>query len=199
MSSKTLHRVIIPALLCTGVSQIGVGAPQQEILRREISRTTEKEVAISLDASFGTVNIKKGTRDKIVAAEFSRPEDDKRELEMFYDISDGKGNLDINLTDEGKHRGRHSSSISWEELKGDRGHVEDRELTASFTDAIPLALKIGVGAGRGDIDLTGLMIKNLKISAGASSAELRASSQTRFRARTSILNRGSASSLPGIC
>jgi hypothetical protein len=173
MRSQIIHRVTVPALLCSAFIQFVSSAPQQEILRREISRTSEKEVAISLDASFGTLTIKKGSRDKIVAAEFSRPEDDKRELEMSYDISNGKGNLDISLSEDGNRRGRHTGSISWEELKGERGNIEDRELTAAFTDAIPLALKIGVGAGKGDIDLTGLMIKNLKVSAGASSAELR--------------------------
>ena len=173
MSPRTVYTTVVPALLCSAIVHTALCAPQEEVLRREISRTSEKELMVSLDASFGTLTIKKGNRDKIVAAEYSRPGDDKRELEMSYDISHGTGNLDISLTDEGRRKGRHSSSISWEELKGDRAHPEDRELTTSFTDAIPLSLKVGVGAGRGDIDLTGLLVKSLKLSAGASSAELR--------------------------
>jgi hypothetical protein len=125
-----------------------------------------------LDASFGTLRIRKGNHDKIVAAEYVREEDDKRQLEMFYNISDGRGELEMNLTDEKRNRDRHSSSITWEELKGNRDNENERQLTARFTDAIPLSLKIGLGAGKGDFDLTGLKVKNLKISAGASSAEL---------------------------
>jgi hypothetical protein len=146
---------------------------QQEVLRREVSRTSEKEVSVSLDASFGTLNILRGSSNKIVAAEYCRESDDKRQLEMFYDIEDGRGNLEINLTDEKRRREHRSSSISWEELKGDHNHPDERQLTAKFTDALPLALKIGVGAGRGYLDLTGLKVQSLKISAGASSAELR--------------------------
>jgi hypothetical protein len=145
---------------------------QQEVLRREISRSSEKEVVVSIDASFGTLNISRGSRDKIVSAEYRREEDDKRQLEIFYDINDGRGDLEINISDDKKHR-TGKSSISWEEFKGDHNENGHRRLTARFTDAIPLSLKIGVGAGKGDFDLTGLQVKDLKISSGASSAELR--------------------------
>jgi hypothetical protein len=97
---------------------------QQEVLRREVSRTSEKEVSVSLDASFGTLNILRGSSNKIVAAEYCRESDDKRQLEMFYDIEDGRGNLEINLTDEKRRREHRSSSISWEELKGDHNHPD---------------------------------------------------------------------------
>ena len=43
------------------------GSPQ-ETLRREITRTSEKEVSVTLDASFGTVIVSKGGREKIVTA-----------------------------------------------------------------------------------------------------------------------------------
>jgi hypothetical protein len=164
--------VLFTSLILLGTTQ-SLTAFQQEVLRREVTRSSEREVLVTLDASFGTLNIVRGDRTKIVAAEYCRDSDDKRQLEMFYDIDDGRGNLEINLTDEKKHRERRSSSISWEELKSDRDHPEDRCLTAKFTDAIPLNMKIGVGAGRGVLDFTGLKMKNLKVSAGASSAELR--------------------------
>ena len=157
-------------LLAAGTS---AASAQQEVLRREISRTNEREVVVTLDASFGTLNILKGGRDKIVAAEYRRNEDDRRQLEMFYEISGTRGELDINLSDDKKHRKRESTSISWEEMKSSHVDSDERELTARFTDALPLTFKIGVGAGKGDFDFTGLQVKNLKISAGASSAELR--------------------------
>jgi len=146
---------------------------QQEVLRREISRTSEREVVVTIDASFGTLNILKGGKEKIVAAEYRRDEDDRRQLEMFYEISHGRGELEINLSDDKKHRSRQSTSISWEEMKSSHGDSDERELTAKFTDEVPLTFKIGVGAGKGDFDFTGLQVKQLKISAGASSAELR--------------------------
>lgn len=171
LSSKNRY-ILFTSFMMLGTSQC-LTAFQQEVLRREVTRTSEREVSVSLDASFGTLSILKGDRGKIVAAEYCRESDDKRQLEMFYEIDDDRGNLEINLTDEKRHRERRSSSISWEELKGDRNHSDERYLTAKFTDAIPLNLKIGLGAGRGILDLTGLKVKNLKVSAGASSAELR--------------------------
>jgi hypothetical protein len=173
MDLKSRFHLVLTASLCASSAAPLLAAPPQEMLRREISRTSEKEVSVSLDASFGTVHILKGDRGKIVTAEYSREENDNRQLEMFYDISEGRGNLEVNLTSEKKHRERFSSSISWEELKGEHGNADERQLTARFTDAIPLSFKIGVGAGRGTFDFTGLKVKNLKISAGASSAELR--------------------------
>jgi hypothetical protein len=171
ISSKYRH-VPLSAYWLLGLAPF-IALSQQETLKREISRSSEKEVIVSLDASFGTLNIMKGDRNKIVAAEYCRDSDDKRQLEMFYDIQDDRGNLEINLTDERKHRERRSSSISWEELKGDHNHPDERQLTARFTEDLPLSLKIGVGAGRGNLDFTNLRVKSLKISAGASSAELR--------------------------
>jgi len=167
------NRTILLSSFCLLGTTPYLNAFQQEVLRREVSRTSEKEVTVSLDASFGTLNILRGSGNKIVAAEYCRQDDDKRQLEMFYEIENGRGNLEINLTDEKRRRDHRSSSISWEELKGVHDHQDDRELTAKFTDELPLSLKIGIGAGRGYLDFTGLQVKNLKISAGASSAELR--------------------------
>ena len=173
MNISVKYRYFLLSSLCVLGAAPHLNAFQQEVLRREVSRSSEKEVTVSLDASFGTLNILRGTSNKIAAAEYRRENDDKRQLEMFYDIEDGRGNLEINLTDEKRRREHRSSSISWEELKGDHKDADERQLTVKFTDALPLSLKIGIGAGRGYLDLTGLKIKNLKISAGASSAELR--------------------------
>jgi hypothetical protein len=172
MREKVMTRVIIVgAFSIVWVSSL-LAVQQQEVTRREISRTTEKEIAVTLDASFGTVSILKGDRSKTVVAEYSREQDDRRELEMFYDISGGRGDLEINLTDHRSHKDRRSSSVTWEETKDEREYGNERRLTVRLTDAVPLSLKIGLGAGKGRFDLSGLKVENLKVSAGASSAEL---------------------------
>jgi hypothetical protein len=172
MSSKAAVRVFVLGSISILWLSFLVAFPQQEVTRREISRTSEKEITVSLDASFGTVILLKGDHNKVVVAEYSHEQDDRRELEMFYDISDGRGDLEINLTDKRSHKDRRNSSISWEEMKDERGEGNDRRLTARLTDAVPLSLKIGLGAGKGRFDLSGLRLKDLKVSAGASSAEL---------------------------
>jgi hypothetical protein len=172
MNSKAAVRVLLVGSASVLWVSFLVAVQQQEVTRREISRTSEKEIAVSLDASFGTVILLRGDRNKVVVAEYSHEQDDRRELEMFYDISDGRGDLEINLTDNRSHKDRRNSSISWEEMKDERGDGNDRRLTARLTDAVPLSLKIGLGAGKGRFDLSGLRLKDLKVSAGASSAEL---------------------------
>jgi hypothetical protein len=172
MIERTKTRAFRAGLLTILCISLVCAFQQQEITRREISRSSEKEISISLDASFGTVNLLRGDRGKVVVAEYSHEQDDRRELEMFYDITDGHGDLEINLTDHRGHKDRRNSSISWEEMKDERDNGNERRLTARLTDAVPLSLKIGLGAGKGKFDLTGLKLKNLKLSAGASSAEV---------------------------
>lgn len=172
MSKKAGMRVFVVGSFSFLWISILFAVQQQEVTRREISRTSEKEITVSLDASFGTVNLLRGDRDKVVVAEYSHDQDDRRELEMFYDITDGRGDLEINLTDRRSHKGRRNSSISWEEMRDQRDSGNERRLTARLTDAVPLSLKIGLGAGKGKFDLSGLRLINLKVSVGASSAEL---------------------------
>ena len=172
MRRKARVRVIFVGSFCLLWISSLFALQQQEVTRREISRTSEKEITISLDASFGTVSLVKGDHNKVVVAEYSHEQDDRRELEMFYDLTDGRGDLEINLTDHRNHKDRRNNSISWEEMKDDRDNGNERHLTARFTDAVPLSLKIGLGAGKGKFDFSGLKLKNLKVSAGASSADL---------------------------
>jgi len=147
-------------------------ALSQEVTRREITRTTEKELKVLLEVSFGTVTIRKGERDKIVVAEYWRDRDEKQQLDMWYDISNGRGDLDIELTDSKKTRKQEKSWISKEEFRGRNVDHNDRHLTTKFTDAVPIDLKVSLGAGEGEFDLSGLKIKRLKVSSGASSADL---------------------------
>ena len=118
MNISVKNRYLLLSSLCVLGTTPYLHAFQQEVLRREVTRTSEKEVSISLDASFGTLNILRGTSNKIVAAEYSRENDDKRQLEMFYDIEDGRGNLEINLTDE-KRRQEHGNATKVEKFTGE--------------------------------------------------------------------------------
>jgi len=117
MSARSMVRVFIVSSISMLWISFVFAMQQQDVTRREISRTSEKEITVSLDASFGTVILLKGDRNKVVVAEYSHEQDDRRELEMFYDISDGRGDLEINLTDNRSRKDRRNSSISWEEIK----------------------------------------------------------------------------------
>jgi hypothetical protein len=184
-------------LLCISLS---VAVFAQECTKREISRTTEKELAASLEVAFGTLTVSKGDRSKTVIAEYERDRDEKQRLEMSYEIEHDRGNLDIELTDSKRSRKRDDSSISWEEHREHRSDYEDRYLSTKFTDAIPIAFKIALGAGKGDFDFTGLKVNRLKISAGASSADLRCDEPNVVSCDEVIIESGvSKFSAEGLC
>jgi hypothetical protein len=126
-----------------------------------------------MDVAFGTLTVSKGDRSKIVVAEYWCDERDKQRMDMWYNISDDRGDLEIELTDSKKSKRRDESWISKEERREYKGDYDDRHLSTKFTDAIPIAFKVALGAGKGELDVTGLKIVRLKISAGASSADLR--------------------------
>ncbi|MBI3579207.1 MAG: hypothetical protein HY089_07345 [Ignavibacteriales bacterium] len=171
MRLKLRHNIVVLGFLVLVNSAIVVAA--LDIIKREITRTSEKEISATIDASFGTVVIEKGERDKIVIAEYRKNDEDKREFSMSYDISGERGNLHVDMKDTKGHRGAAASSIPWSEYKSKSHDNEDRHLTMQFTDAIPLSFNIELGAGRGDFDFSGLKVKSAKISSGASSVDFR--------------------------
>ncbi|HLX11386.1 MAG TPA: LiaF domain-containing protein, partial [Bacteroidota bacterium] len=50
--------------------------------------------------------------------------------------------------------------------------LDSRDWDLKFTDAIPIAFDVQLGVGKGDIDLTGLRVKDFTLSSGASSVTL---------------------------
>jgi len=129
-----------------------------EITRKDIPRTSEKEVRVEIEAAFGTITIAKGERDKILSAEF-RQENSDYEPRVDYRLRGNRGELKVETVKD---------SHWWGGKKGDK----KREWVLKFTDAVPIDLKIEFGAGEGEIDLTGLQIQNFSIASGASSTDL---------------------------
>ncbi|MCI0708218.1 MAG: LiaF-related protein [Ignavibacteriae bacterium] len=132
-----------------------------ETTRKDIPLTSEKELRANIEAAFGTIIVKKGDRDKVVAAEF-RQHEDAPMPRVDYKLRGDRGELHIE-TD--------NSDSRWWGGKRDKDDRK-REWMLKFTDAVPIDFKIEFGAGEGEIDLTGLQVLNLSISSGASSADL---------------------------
>lgn len=158
---KPFSHIALVALLALLATTVAVALLTIEITRKEIPRTTERELRADIEAAFGTITVAKGDRDKILIAEFREErEDDSRKPQINYKVRGERGELKIETKE---------SSRWW----GGKNEKEKREWTLKFTDAIPIDFKIEFGAGEVDIDLTGLKVQNLSISSGASSAELR--------------------------
>jgi hypothetical protein len=93
--------------------------------------------------------------------------DVKRDISESFDYvkRDDLGYLSINTT-EGVKKERHKRNISI-------GEFEKNDWLMQFTDKLPISFDIELGAGKGELDLTGLHVKDLDLSTGASSVLLR--------------------------
>jgi hypothetical protein len=151
-------------LLVGAVCTIAAFARTLENKHREFSRTKEKELRVILDVSFGSISIKRGEHDKIASVDYSEEEDAKQKLYISYDISNETGTLYIKLKE---------STHFWGDDDDRNGH--NRHLDIKLGSTVPISFELELGAGNGDIDLTDLQVKDVKISTGASSVTMKCS------------------------
>ncbi len=131
---------------------------------REFSRTKEKALRVILDVSFGDITIDRGEGESIAEIDYEEEEESKQKLQISYDIDNQTGILRVKLKE---------STHFWGNDESD--HDRSRHLTLKLSDAVPITFDVSLGAGRGDIDLTDLQVKDLKISTGASSVTMKCS------------------------
>jgi hypothetical protein len=155
-------KFLLLLLLCAGCF-IATLAHALESKHREFSRTKEKELRLILDVSFGSISIKRGEQDKIASVDYSEEEDAKQKLYISYDISNETGTLYIRLKE---------STHFWGD---DADRNQNRHLDITLGSAVPISFELELGAGTGDIDLTDLQVKDVKISTGASSVTMKCS------------------------
>ncbi|MGA9405770.1 MAG: hypothetical protein WBW71_01430, partial [Bacteroidota bacterium] len=122
-------------------------------LHKEIKRTTEKEIHIKLESSFGTVVCSKGVSDKVMIFDLKMDDGHKPNVDIDYRIKNDVGYLDLSRESDGGN----SVSLNFndgDEEKND-GIFESGKWYMRFTDAVPLSIDAELGAGRGDFDMTG--------------------------------------------
>jgi hypothetical protein len=142
-----------------------IPAPAQErTTLREVGRTTERELAIVLTSTFGSVAISRGESEKMLLLEADKAAS-RAPSEADYTIRNRVGYADISLGEEGKDRDEKKHSLNLGDLN--RGHWFLR-----VTDAVPVSFDVELGVGSGDFNLTGLQVKDFTLSAGASNVTL---------------------------
>jgi len=159
ISMTHIKKYLILLLACGLATQ---ASSAQERIRRDIPRTTEKELTVSVELSYGSLYIGRGASDKILISDYPQREGDREDLKISYDVSRGTGDLVIRSVDKSKWW----SASSGEKVKS------TRHWSLEFTDAVPISMNIELGAGEGELNLTGLQITELKISSGASAIRL---------------------------
>ena len=131
--------------------------------------SSERELKATLQAGFGDVSISAGNSSSVLNAEV----DAGTTLDLTdcidYRVRDRVGYLNMSMDCSPAHNsdgGRRHKSIHFDNL-------ETRNWRVQFTNAVPIAFDIELGLGKGDIDMTGLRVKDFSLSTGASSVKLR--------------------------
>ncbi|MBI4427582.1 MAG: hypothetical protein HY562_00510 [Ignavibacteriales bacterium] len=128
---------------------------------REITRGKERELSVFMDIAFGSIVLERGEKGKIAVLDYEEEKEDEHKFQVSYDVDGDCGRLRIKL--------KKTKSL-WRDNNDDNNY---RRLTVKLTDALPVSLELELGAGKGDLDLSGIQIRDLRISSGASSVELR--------------------------
>jgi hypothetical protein len=126
-----------------------------EDFHKEIKRSDEKEVKVKLESALGRVNITRGDDRHILVMAMRTEQHWDVPFMVDYKVRGHVGSLVMNWNPEGKN--------SWSLREGDQWDIQ-------LIDALPLSIDANFGVGKSDFDLTGLDVKELKITTGASSS-----------------------------
>jgi hypothetical protein len=128
---------------------------------KEIGRTTEKELNVVLSSGFGSVYISHGEPEKILVAEGIPENDGDPLINIQYSLRNRVGYMEINLGQEGEDHERKRGAFHV-------GHFGGGKWFLRFGDAIPISFDIELGLGEGRFDFSGLQVKDLSLTSGAS-------------------------------
>jgi hypothetical protein len=168
-------RLLVVLLLLGTVSTSG-----QERRHKEIPRGDEREISVIIDVSFGTVLIGPGPADKILVADFAAPgSDESDDFHISYTSRGDRGELVVRSKDRSRF---------WR--KSDDRDPDNRIWTLRFSEDVPMDFRIELGAGKGEFDLSGLRIRTLKVSSGASSVEMSCDRPNPITAESIVIESG---------
>jgi predicted membrane protein len=137
-------------------------------INKEIKRTTEKEVQLKLESSFGSVNIQKGDSKNIISIYYRKDEDKKPTMEMKYKVRGEVGDLNVQLNPEGTDSRDEDGRVH---VNGKINFTNDQWFI-KLNNELPFDIESELGAGKSNFDFSGISITNLRISAGASSSKI---------------------------
>jgi hypothetical protein len=166
------RRTILPLLPALMLVAPPTAAPQTATRSQEIGRTTERELNVVLTAT-GTLVFRKGEPEKTFSV-VSRNAESAGLLTVDYAIRNRVGYADMTLGQKPSRAGEDGGSI-------DLGSLNSAQWELRFSEAIPISFDVELKVGRGDINLTGLEVKDFRLSAGASDVTLAFDSPNAIR------------------
>lgn len=140
--------------------------------------TDESELSVELEYGAGELTLRRGELGALyrIALRY-----DEETVEPVAEYEAGR--LRIGLPRDADGRPRRMEFGDW---------AHDNSLDMELAPDVPLDLNLSFGAGRADIDLTGLAVRSLELNTGASESSLRIYRANRERIRTASFNVGVA-------
>jgi hypothetical protein len=132
----------------------GFGASMRHDVR-SVDLQGAKSVRARIELGAGSLTIA-GDAARLMEASFDYRESNGAP-ELDYNVAEGRGELNVSDTDHGPHILGGDSGNSW---------------NLRFSDKIPLALSVSLGAGEGRLRLGGLDLTGLDVSVGAGQMDL---------------------------
>ncbi len=167
MNGRSLYITLLPVLV-VALASAGFVLRGGNQFKKDFPLKNEKELKVNLNAGYGDIYISKGTTSEILDASVSTELPGEFSDYCEYSSRDNIGYLNVNTTESvsgsSEQSGKHGIHFSgWKENTWDM----------HFTDAVPISYDIELGMGKGDFDFTGLSVKDLNLSTGASSVTVR--------------------------
>ncbi len=141
-------------------------------VHREIQRTTEREVVMRIESLFGNVYMSRGDPEKILSADIRFDGNDRAKTNIRYDVRNSIGYLNIDLNKGDKFQTGEGQNVQIKDIETGKWYLR-------LTDAVPLRVDAELACGKGEFDITGLQMKDFKLSTGASSVILRCNEPNR--------------------
>jgi hypothetical protein len=163
MRSRRISYVLIPvSLLAVFLLASGFVILKGGKYHKVVQLSNEKEVKVTLESGYGTIYVSRGSANAVLDADVDAENNIDISNCIEYSKRERVGFLNINTSEdvEGKSDHKHGFHISG---------LESNTWDMHFTDAVPLSFDVELGLGKGVLDLTGLTVKDVTISAGASS------------------------------
>jgi hypothetical protein len=163
MVYRRRHIALKIAALAGLLALVGFTYTASQRFHKEYAATSETKVKASIEAGVGKVNLARGKSSNIVELQVETEQRGDLSDYVDYTVRSGVGYLNLNTTAQLENK-KHSIHIT---------DLESNTWNMMFTDAVPLSFEIELGLGSGKLDFTGMQVKDLTLSAGASSVEIR--------------------------
>ncbi len=166
----------------------------REVIKKSVPLTSEKRLDVHLTFGAGQLDLQRGRGDDVIRAALEFPEDG--DPPEFSYRKRGRAGL-LKIKSENIEHWEHDEDNVRIDIDDDAwgGWWNDNERndwSIDLTDEIPISLNIETGASGNHIDLTGLMISDLDIEAGACELEVTVDEAADHRTRIISIDGGAA-------